>query len=69
MVPPRGRGQWGVRSCLGICRSSNAAPYDWSSWLDPDRAFEFLVRTSQNGNVRLCEVAAALVADTIREAE
>jgi hypothetical protein len=37
--------------------------------LDPDRAFAFLVRTSQNGNVRLREVAAALVADTIRQAE
>ncbi|MDX6240250.1 MAG: hypothetical protein QOG10_5070 [Kribbellaceae bacterium] len=37
--------------------------------LDPDRAFAFLVRTSHNGNVRLREIAAALVADTIRQAE
>jgi hypothetical protein len=37
--------------------------------LDPDRAFAFLVRTSQNGNVRLSEVAATLIADTTRQAE
>lgn len=37
--------------------------------LDPDRAFAFLVRTSQDGNIKLHTVAERLVADTIRNAE
>jgi|SRR5215207_4576249 len=36
--------------------------------LDPDRAFTFLVRTSQTGNVKLRDVAAELIEDTIRKA-
>lgn len=37
--------------------------------LDPDRAFGFLVRTSQTSNVKLREVAAGIVEDTTRRAE
>ncbi len=37
--------------------------------LDPDRAFGFLIRTSQTTNVKLHEVAAGVVADTIAKAE
>ncbi|TDD26771.1 ANTAR domain-containing protein [Kribbella turkmenica] len=37
--------------------------------LDPDRAFAFLVRTSQSGNVKLREVAAGIVEDATRRAE
>lgn len=37
--------------------------------LGPDRAFAFLARTSQTGNVKLYDVAAAVIADTIRRAE
>lgn len=33
--------------------------------LDPDRAFAFLVQVSQAGNVRLREVAAGIIADTV----
>lgn len=36
--------------------------------LDPDRAFTFLVRNSQTGNVKLREVAAGMIEDTIRKA-
>ena len=37
--------------------------------LDPDRAFSFLVRTSQNGNVKLREVAAGIVEDATLKAQ
>jgi hypothetical protein len=37
--------------------------------LDPDRAFSFLVRTSQAGNVKLREVAEGIIEDAIRKAE
>lgn len=37
--------------------------------LDPDRAFSFLVRTSQTGNIKLREVAAGIVEDTTRRAQ
>jgi hypothetical protein len=37
--------------------------------LDPDRAFAFLVRTSQTTNVKLHDVAAGIVADVIAKAE
>jgi hypothetical protein len=37
--------------------------------LDPDRAFGFLVRTSQTGNVKLRDVAAGIVADATSKAE
>lgn len=37
--------------------------------LDPDRAFSFLVRTSQTGNIKLREVAAGIVTDAIKRAE
>jgi GAF domain-containing protein len=37
--------------------------------LDPDRAFGFLVRTSQTGNIKLHDVAAGIVSDTISRAE
>jgi hypothetical protein len=37
--------------------------------LDPDRAFSFLVRTSQAGNIKLREVAAGIIEDAIRKAE
>ncbi|MFI5693885.1 GAF and ANTAR domain-containing protein [Kribbella sp. NPDC051586] len=36
--------------------------------LDPDRAFGFLVRTSQTGNIKLREVADRIVDDAIRTA-
>ncbi|GAB2646978.1 GAF and ANTAR domain-containing protein [Kribbella swartbergensis] len=37
--------------------------------LDTDRAFAFMVRTSQTGNVKLREVAAGIVEDANRKAE
>jgi hypothetical protein len=37
--------------------------------LDPDRAFNFLIRTSQTANIKLREVAAGVVADGTRRAE
>lgn len=37
--------------------------------LGPDRAFSFLVRTSQAGNLKLREVAAGIVEDATRRAE
>jgi hypothetical protein len=37
--------------------------------LDPDRAFGFLVRTSQSGNIKLHDVAAGIVADAITKSE
>jgi hypothetical protein len=37
--------------------------------LDPDRAFGFMVRTSQTGNIKLREVAAGIVEDAISKAE
>jgi ANTAR domain/GAF domain len=37
--------------------------------LDPDRAFGFMVRTSQTGNIKLRDVAAGIVADTTNKAE
>jgi hypothetical protein len=37
--------------------------------LDPDRAFGFLVRTSQTGNIKLRDVAAGIVADAINKAK
>jgi hypothetical protein len=37
--------------------------------LDPDRAFGFMVRTSQTGNIKLREVAAGIVNDAISKAE
>lgn len=33
--------------------------------LDPDRAFAFLVRVSQTGNLRLRDVAGGIIADTV----
>ncbi|MEU0095590.1 GAF and ANTAR domain-containing protein [Kribbella sp. NPDC006257] len=36
--------------------------------LDPDRAFAFLVRVSQSGNVKLREVACGIIADTVAKA-
>jgi hypothetical protein len=36
--------------------------------LDPDRAFGFLVRVSQTGNVKLREVACGIIADTVAKA-
>ncbi|GAA1520590.1 GAF and ANTAR domain-containing protein [Kribbella lupini] len=36
--------------------------------LDPDRAFSFLARTSQTANVKLHDVAAALIAETVTRA-
>jgi len=36
--------------------------------LDANRAFTFLVRTSQTGNVKLREVAAGVVRDTTKKA-
>lgn len=36
--------------------------------LDPERAFAFLVRTSQAGNIELHEVAAGIVADLTAKA-
>lgn len=36
--------------------------------LDENRAFRFLVRTSQTGNVKLREVAAGVVADALKKA-
>ncbi|HEY3559455.1 MAG TPA: GAF and ANTAR domain-containing protein [Kribbella sp.] len=37
--------------------------------LDPDRAFSFLLRTSQAGNIKLRDVAAGIVADAIERTE
>jgi hypothetical protein len=37
--------------------------------LDPDRAFGFMVRTSQTGNIKLRDVAAGIVADTVNKAK
>jgi hypothetical protein len=37
--------------------------------LDPDRAFSFLVRTSQTANIKLHDVATALIKQTIDKAE
>jgi len=37
--------------------------------LDPDRAFGFLIRTSQTGNIKLRDVAAGIVSDAISRAE
>jgi hypothetical protein len=37
--------------------------------LDPDRAFGFLVRTSQTGNIKLRDVAAGIVDDAINKAK
>jgi hypothetical protein len=37
--------------------------------LDPDRAFGFMVRTSQTGNIKLHDVAAGIVHDAIEKAE
>jgi hypothetical protein len=37
--------------------------------LDPDRAFAFLIRTSQTGNIKLNKVAAAIVEEVTRRAE
>jgi hypothetical protein len=37
--------------------------------LDPDRAFGFLVRTSQTGNIKLRDVAAGVVDDAIKKAK
>ncbi|WP_238164679.1 GAF and ANTAR domain-containing protein [Kribbella pittospori] len=37
--------------------------------LDPDRAFGFLVRTSQNSNIKLHQVAERIVADATRNAQ
>lgn len=37
--------------------------------LDPDRAFAFLVRVSQTGNIKLREVAAGIIADAVTPAE
>ncbi|WP_460656581.1 GAF and ANTAR domain-containing protein [Kribbella endophytica] len=37
--------------------------------LDPDRAFSFLARTSQTANVKLHDVAAALIAETVNKAQ
>jgi len=37
--------------------------------LDPDRAFSFLVRTSQTANIKLRDVAAGIVEDTINQAK
>ncbi|WP_433018966.1 GAF and ANTAR domain-containing protein [Kribbella sp. CA-294648] len=36
--------------------------------LDPERAFAFLVRTSQAGNIKLHDVAAGVVADVVAKA-
>ncbi|MEV8378826.1 GAF and ANTAR domain-containing protein [Kribbella sp. NPDC056861] len=36
--------------------------------LDPDRAFNFLVRTSQTGNIKLHDVAAGIIADAASRA-
>jgi hypothetical protein len=36
--------------------------------LDPDRAFAFMVRTSQTANIKLRDVAAGIVEDTINQA-
>lgn len=36
--------------------------------LDPDRAFAFLIRTSQAGNIKVHDVAAAIVADAVAKA-
>ena len=36
--------------------------------LDANRVFTFLVRTSQTGNIKLREVAAAVVAETAKKA-
>jgi hypothetical protein len=37
--------------------------------LDPDRAFSFLVRTSQSSNVKVREVARGIISNTINRAE
>jgi hypothetical protein len=37
--------------------------------LDPDRAFAFLVRISQTGNMRLHDVAVGVIADAVNKAE
>jgi hypothetical protein len=37
--------------------------------LDPDRAFGYMVRTSQTGNIKLRDVAAGIVADAINKAK
>jgi hypothetical protein len=37
--------------------------------LDPDRAFSFLARTSQTANIKLHDVAAALIAETLGQAQ
>ncbi|MGW7680846.1 GAF and ANTAR domain-containing protein [Kribbella sp. NPDC054772] len=37
--------------------------------LDPDRAFSFIVRTSQTSNTKLHDVAAGIIEDTTRRAE
>jgi hypothetical protein len=58
-----------LRNALQAAVREEADRHNARYRLDPDRAFAFLVRTSQNGNVRLREVAATLVADTTRQAE